>query len=383
MTASFSSLAPHRRAFALVATFSLAGLGWACADDGGSGADETSAVGTFDGLFDGVATGFNFPFDIAVVPDDPLTEDTIEGGDIFVANYGTSEIMRVANPSGDPSGAAAASFFDGTSLGLAGATAVSAPNFEYLWTVFEQGGDGNGGGLVVLDEFGGVVADWDGADAPGAFANPGGICFGGWDDAAATARFFMINLGDGTAWRIDVSALDGSDVTFTQVGAGLATGTLGNPGSPGNGINTNSDLPQGGARGCAYGFGALYVADAQNARVVRFEDADVGENLSPIALEDTPPDLVTYPTDVTINDDGFLIVISYDNAKAFVTLALPSGGFIDDGLQNLNVNAGNYGTAVAYGTIWFTRANNQNGTLRAITPEQDIFPTTAGPFPAQ
>ncbi|MFV8754621.1 hypothetical protein ACNOYE_29075, partial [Nannocystaceae bacterium ST9] len=75
--------------------------------------------------------------------------------------------------------------------------------------------------------------------------------------------------------------------------------------------------------------------------------------------------------------------ISYDNAHAFVTLELPEGGFIDDGLQDLNVNAGNYGTAVAFGTIWFTRANNSNGTLRAITPEQDVPPTTEGPFPPQ
>ena len=31
--------------------------------------DDTSAVGTFDGLFDDVATGFNFPLDIGIVPD--------------------------------------------------------------------------------------------------------------------------------------------------------------------------------------------------------------------------------------------------------------------------------------------------------------------------
>jgi len=49
----------------------------------------------------------------------------------------------------------------------------------------------------------------------------------------------------------------------------------------------------------------------------------------------------------------------------------------------LDIGVGNYGVAVASGTVWFTRANNQNGTLRAITPEQDVLPTTAGPFPPQ
>lgn len=354
----------------------------ACRGDDGSGSDETSAVGMFSGLFDEVATGFNFPFDIGIAPDDLDTSDVIEGGDIFVANYGTSEVLRVANPS-EQAGVAAQPFFDGTSEGLAGAMAISIPHPDFVWAAFEQGGSDDRGGVVVLDPAGAVLALLDAAADPDAFANPGGLCFGGWNDDGSLARFFMTNLGDGTAWRIDVGALDGSDPVFTRVGSGLATGTPGNPGSPGNGLTNSNDLPEGGARGCAYAGGSLYVADAQNARVVRFDTADVGADLDALPLEATPPDLVTYPTDVTINDGGYLIVISYDNAKAFVTLELPEGGFVDDGLQNLNVNAGNYGVAVAFGTIWFTRANNSNGALRAITPDQDTLPTTVGPFPPQ
>ena len=102
-----------------------------------------------------------------------------------------------------------------------------------------------------------------------------------------------------------------------------------------------------------------------------------------MGLEDLGAGLVTYPTDLTINDEGYLIIISYDNAQAFVTVELPTGRFVDNGLHDLSVNAGNYGTAVAAGTVWFTRANNQNGTLRAITPTQDVLPTTEGPFPPQ
>lgn len=343
------------------------------------GDDETSLVGTFDGLFDDVATGFNFPFDIGIVPDDPLTQDAIEGGDIFVANYGTSEIFRVPNPT-DLMGVAAEPFFDGTSEGLEGAMAVSIPSHTHVWAAFEQGGVDDRGGVVVLDEAGAVSAVFDADNDPDAFANPGGLCFGGWSDDGLIARFFVINLGDGTAWRMDVAALDGSDPVFTRVGSGLATGTLGNPGSPGNEVSSN-DLPEGGARGCAYAGGSLYVADAQNARVVRFDAADLNGDVEALPLEET--NLVTYPTDLTINSDGFLIVISYDNAHAFVTLELPDGGYIDDGLQALSVNAGNYGTAVALDTIWFTRANNTNGALRAITPEQEVLPTTLGPFPAQ
>jgi hypothetical protein len=78
-----------------------------------------------------------------------------------------------------------------------------------------------------------------------------------------------------------------------------------------------------------------------------------------------------------------LIVISYDNAHAFVALETPGGGFLDNGLHDLNVNSGNYGLAVAENSIWFTRANNQNGSLRAVTPNQGEPPSTAGPFPPQ
>jgi hypothetical protein len=354
----------------------------ACPAPPDDGDDETSLVGTFSGLHDDVATGFNFPFDIGVVPDDPVTEDTIEGGDIFVASYGTSEIFRVPNPT-DMTSATSEPFFDGGSEGLAGAMAVSIPAHTHVWAAFEQGGTDDHGGVVVLDEAGAVVVVFDAGNDPAAFANPGGLCFGGWSDDGLVARFFMTNLGDGTAWRMDVSALDGSDPVFTRVGSGLATGTLGNPGSPGNELSSSNDLPQGGARGCVYAGGSLYVADAQNARVVRFDEADLNGDIELLLLEETPPDLVTYPTDVTINADGYLIIISYDNAHAFLTLELPNGGFIDNGLQDLNVNSGNYGTAVAFDTIWFTRANNSNGALRAITPEQEVLPTTVGPFPPQ
>lgn len=364
--------------FAVLASLALV----ACRGDDGSGSDETSAVGTFSGLFDDVATGFNFPFDIGIAPDDLETSDVIEGGDIFVANYGTSELLRVPNPS-EQAGVVAQPFFDGTSEGLAGAMAISVPHPDFVWAAFEQGGSDDRGGVVVLDPSGAPLAVLDAAAHPEAFANPGGLCFGGWNADASLARFFLVNLGDGTAWRIDVSGLDGSDAVFTRVGTGLATGTPGNPGSPGSGLTNSNDLPEGGARGCAYADASLYVADAQNARVVRFDTADVGSEVEALPLAATPPDLVTHPTDLAINDDGYLIVISYDNAKAFVTLELPEGGYIDDGLQNLNVNAGNYGVAVAFGTIWFTRANNSNGTLRAITPDRDTLPTTLGPFPPQ
>jgi hypothetical protein len=354
----------------------------ACPGDENPGDDETSLVGTFSGLFDDVATGFNFPFDIGVVPDDPLTEDVVEGGDIFIANYGTSEIHRVINPTGVEN-VVSEVFFDGASEGLEGAMAISVPFHTHVWAAFEQGGMDGRGGVVVLDEAATTVAVFDASVDPDAFANPSGICFGGWTDDGLIARFFVINLGDGTAWRIDTAALDGTDPVFTRVGSGLATGTPGNPGTPGSPLSSSNDLPQDGARGCVYAGGSLYVADAQNARVVRFDDADVNGDVEGLLLEETPPDLVTYPTDVTVNSDGFLIVISYDNAHAFVTLELPDGGFIDDGLQDLNVNSGNYGTAVALDTIWFTRANNSNGALRAITPEQEVPPTTAGPFPPQ
>jgi hypothetical protein len=196
-------------------------------------------------------------------------------------------------------------------------------------------------------------------------------------------RFFVVNLGDGSAWRIEATSTDGTDVVFERVGGGLAIGRAGSPGRPGAGLTSSRDLPEGGARGCAYSDGSLYVADAQNARVVRFDDADVAENVPGISLENTPSNLVTYPTGVTVNDEGNLIVISNDNAHAFVSLLLPGGDFYDDGLQDLNVNAGNYGVAVAHETIWFTRANNSNGALRAVTPYRDSAPSTVGPFPPQ
>lgn len=368
--------------FALAAT--LTGL--ACSDerdDADGGGDSTSEVGTFDGLFDEVATGFNFPFDIAIVPDDPDTDDDEEGGDIYVANYGTSEVMFVRDPSGETSTGGAESFFDGTSEGFMGTTAVSIPDHEAIWVSFEQGGATGNGGIVVLSPDGDVLNVLDGDDNAAAFGNPGGLCFGGWTSDDLEAHIFMINLGDGSAWRIDGTDTVGADPVFTKVGEGLATGTPGNPGTPGNGLTSSKDLPEGGARGCAYADGSLYVADAQNARVVRFDGAGDEGDLDGAALEDTPSELLTYPTDVAINEEGDLIVISYDNAHAFVSLELPSGGFIDNGLHDLNVNSGNYGTAVANDTIWFTRANNSNGSLRAITRDQETPPSTHGPFPPQ
>jgi hypothetical protein len=355
----------------------------ACGDDDDDrGAGSTSAVGAFDGLFDGVAAGFNFPFDIGIVPS--IVEDdaqTPTEGDIFVASYGTSEILRADDPSGGS--AATVSVYEGPSDGLRGAMAVSVPSDEVLWAAFEQGGTDGQGGIVVLEHDGTVLDVLDADDDPDAFANPGGLCFGGFDEDELLAWFFVVNFGDGSAWRITTSDLSGAGATFVQIGSGLATGTLGNPGTPGDGITTSTDTPQGGARGCAYAGGSLYVADAQNARVVRFDGADTGDDIRGVELEDTPPELVTFPTDLSINDAGDLVVISFDNAHAFVSLSLPSGGFIDNGLHDLNVNAGNYGVAVARDTIWFTRANNQNGTLRAVTPSQRHAPTTAGPFPPQ
>lgn len=353
-------------------------------DSSGDGPGDTENVGAFDGLFDGVAVGFNFPLDIGIAPDDPLTEDEVEGGDVFVASYGTSEVMHVPDPSGE-SGADAESFFDGTSEGLSGATAISVPDHQTIWATFEQGGENGNGGIAVLDATGSLLTLLDSSVNTEAFANPGGICYGGAteDPDPVVHRFFMVNMGDGSAWRIDAPATDGANAEFTLVGTGLATGVVGNPGSPGNGLTSSGDLPQGGARGCAYHAGSLYVADAQNARIVRFDDADTGSDLTGAALEDTPNELVTYPTDVAVNDDGYLIVISYDNAHAFVALETPGGGFLDNGLHDLNVNSGNYGVAVAANSIWFTRANNQNGSLRAVTPSQGEPPSTTGPFPPQ
>lgn len=360
----------------------IGALALGCGDPNAD-ADDSSAIGSFDGLFDGVATGLNFPLDIGIAPDDPSTPDDVEGGDIYIANYGTSEIMRVTNPSGDSSTGSASPIFDGTSVGFAGAMAISVPTHDRVWAAFEQGGENDDGGIAILDGDGTLIASLDDG-IHDAFANPGGLCFGGWNPAATVAYFYLVNLGDGSAWRIEVGSLDGDDPSFVQIGQGLATGTPGNPGSPGNGLTSSSDLPQGGARGCAAAQGSVYVADAQNARIVRFDDADDGSNgVDGVGLEDLGQGLVTYPTDLTINADGYLVIISYDNAQAFVTVELPTGRFVDNGLHDLSVNAGNYGTAVADGTVWFTRANNQNGSLRAVTPEQSVLPSTAGPFPPQ
>ncbi|MCX4241550.1 NHL repeat-containing protein [Paraliomyxa miuraensis] len=367
-------------------------------DGGGTDTDGTSVVGLFEGLFDDVVTGFNFPFDIAIAPgkaledqetegeDDPAYDDLIAPGVIVVANYGTSELMLAGDPTGG-SGGAATPLLDGTAEGLMGATAVAITPDRFVWATFEQGGVDGNGGIAILDPDGALVQVIDGGVDAMAFANPGGICFGGATDdgngALVDSFVFVINLGDGTAWRIDADDTAGANPVVTRVGTGLARGTPGSPGSPGNGITTSSELPQGGARGCAFHEGNLYVADAQNARIVRFDGAHDDGEITGVALEDTPAELVTYPTDVTVNDEGFLIVISYDNAHAFVTLELPGGGFVDNGLHDLNVNAGNYGTAVAFETIWFTRANNKNGSLRAVTPDQSHPPGTYEPFPPQ
>jgi hypothetical protein len=382
------TMTPHRTRFAFIAILLAPFSACECNGDGAeSGSENTSEVGGFDGLFDAVADGFNFPFDIAIVPRNPDLEDDEDDdyeGDIIVANYGTSEILIARGPD-VPLGTQAEAFYAGPDDGLMGATAVSAPGLGTgeIWTAFEQGGEGGMGGIAILDRDGGLVDILDGADDAGAFANPGGLCYGGDRGGGDAYVFFMINLGDGTAWRIEGPDGTGAGAGFEQVGAGLATGTAGNPGTPGSGITSSNNLPEGGARGCAFSDGSLYVADAQNARIVRFDDAFDGSDLDGTALEDTPAELVTYPTDLSINEDGDLIVISYDNAHAFVSLELPGGGFLDNGLHDLNVNAGNYGVAVAQDTIWFTRANNSNGTLRAVTPTQDDDPSTAGPFPPQ
>ena len=346
------------------------------------GVDDTTEVGTFDGLFDDVGVGLNFPLDIAIVPDDLDGDPTIVRGDILVANYGTSEIMHVEDPSGRAS-VEAVPFFAGPDADLRGATAVSVLPDGTVWATFEQGGDSDDGGIVVLSPTGEQLALIDGSTAPGAFANPGGICWGGTLDDGAVTLVFFVNLGDGTAWRVAAVDSIGTDAEVVQVGRGLATGRSGRPGTPGEGLTSSSDLPEDGARGCAYYAGSLYVADAQNARIVRFDGADRGADLDGVELEDTPSELVTYPTDVAVNNEGALIIVSYDNAHAFVSLETPSGAFIDNGLHDLNVNSGNYGVALAEDTIWFTRANNSNGVLRAITEAQDIPPDTEGPIPPQ
>jgi hypothetical protein len=45
------------------AVLAVAPLLSACGDDDDRPAGDTTYVGVFDGLFEGVATGFNFPFD--------------------------------------------------------------------------------------------------------------------------------------------------------------------------------------------------------------------------------------------------------------------------------------------------------------------------------
>jgi hypothetical protein len=375
-------------------TFLFATTLCACADDGdgasgtGDGADGTSEVGTFDGLFENLASGLNFTLDLAVVPHANTGDGDGDGdgdgepltGDLFAANYGTSELLLIPDPSGETDPTPAQPFFDGTSEGFRGATAVSIPPDGTIWGAFEQGGEGERGGLVALDSSGQLLARFDGSDHAEAFQNPSGLCFGSHDDSGQL--MFMVNLTDGSAWRIDASDGQGSDATFTRVGGGLAEGTPGNPGSPGNTIKS-TDLPVGGARGCAYADGSLYVADAQNARVVRFDHADTDSELEGLALEDTPAELLTHPTGVSVNEDGYLLVISSDNAHAFVALELPGGGFVDNGVHDLNVNSGNYAMALANDTIWFARANNTNGTLRAVTPDQETPPNTNSPFPPQ
>ncbi len=358
------------------AVLAIMQAGCGCNDDGPG---DTSLVGTYDGLFDNVATGFNFPLDLAIVPDTAGATDGVMAGDIVVASYGTSEVYLVADPgTADPE-----PLYAGTDDGLQGTTAISIPPDGNVWAAFEQGGEGDAGGIVVLSPAGDVLAVLDRTTDAIAFDRPGGLCYGGQSSDGTARWMFMVNMGDGTAWRIDMSDGAGSEAAFTLIGSGLATGTAGRPGTPGSGITTSGDLPDGGARGCVHHMGSLYVADAQNARVVRFDGVDTGVDLTGTPLEDTPPDLATYPTGVAVNEEGTLLVISYDNAHAFVALYTPSGGFVDNGLFDLNVNAGNHGMALGHDTIWFTRANNSNGALRAVTPTMDDPPTTQGPIIAQ
>lgn len=370
------------RALAAISLLSPVALG---CDDSGShgsgGGEDTTLVGTFDGLFDNLVSGLNYAYDLAIVPYDDITDDdNLLEGDILLANYGTSEILLAENPAAGPQ---PSTFFDGAEEGFAGPMAVSVPPEGTVWAAFEQGGQGDHGGVVVLSEQGQVLNIIDDSVEAGAFDSPGGLCYGGHAEPDGPHLFFLINKGDGTAWRIAVSSAAGDGAELTRVGSGLATGTTGNPGTPPEGVINKNDLPVDGARGCAYLAGRLYVADAQNAQIVRFDDADIGEDVAGVELEDTPAELVTYPTGVTINNEGTLIVMSADNAHAFVALETPGGGFIDNGLHDLNVNSGNFGTQVGDGTIWFTRANNTNGQLRAITANQSTPPTSGGVFPSQ
>src|SRR5690606_5380624 len=116
-----------------------------------------------------------------------------------------------------------------------------------IWAAFERGGKGDAGGIAVLDGEGRLVTLLDGAVDAEAFRNPGGLCFGGWSPDGAVVRFFLVNLGNGTAWRIEAASADGEHATFARVGGGLAVGMPGNPGQPGSGLTSSKDLPEGGA----------------------------------------------------------------------------------------------------------------------------------------
>lgn len=372
----------RRQASRFVALLSLVVVAAAgCGDDETDGAEEdTTTVGTFSGLFDDLVVGFNYAYDIGLVPAGVVSEGGVTGGDIVVANYGTSEVLLARDPSGS-AGQSAQAFYDGAEASLRGTMAVSVAPDGTVWAAFERGGENDKGGIVALSKTGERLALIDDAAEPGAVANPSGLCYGG--ELEGRVLFFWVNKGDGTAWRVSVSSTDGKDPLISRVGSGLATGLPGNPGVPPEGVKNKDDLPEDGARGCAYLDGFLYVADAQNQRVVRFEDANTKQEIESALLEDTPSELITYPTGVTINNERALIVISFDNAHAFVSLETPHGGFIDNGLYELNVNSGNYAVQVGDGTIWFTRANNENGALRAITQDSETPPSTGGTFPAQ
>lgn len=207
-----------------------------------------------------------------------------------MANYGTSELLLAGNPNEPLDRLEVSGLHDGSSAGLGGATAVAMTPERTVWATYEQGGEGDGGAIVVLDAEGTLATTIDGAP----LAHPGGICFGGQDDDGATL-VFVVNLGDGSVVRLEAADALGTDARMESIGEGLAVGTPGNPGTPGDGLTSSSDLPQGGARGCAYAEGRLYVADAQNARIMRFDDAATATGIQPVALEDTPSE-PTRPT---------------------------------------------------------------------------------------
>ncbi len=370
------------------AMFGLVSLGSSCNrddgdDDDNDGGGDESLVGLFEGLFDDVAVGFNYAYDIAIVPGG-VDGVGIVSGDILVANYGTSEVLRVPNPTLAEDAVSPEAFFDGADVGLTGTIGISVPADGTVWVAFEGGGDGDQGGIAVLSPTAEVLEIIDGAVAPGAFSNPGGLCYSAPPlENDGRELFFLVNKGDGTLWSISAANTAGEDAQLVRLGSGLATGPAGQPGTAPDGVTNKKDLPEGGARGCVYIDGRVYVADAQNAQVVRFDDADTGEDVDGVPLEETPAELVTHPTAVSTNYDGDLIVMSSDNAHAFVALLTPTGAFQDNGLHDLNVNSGNFAAQVADGNIWFTRANNTNGSLRAITPDMDTPPSSEGIFPPQ